>query len=133
MDGTLVLAVEIGAGLVVILLAAGFSAGLAVEDFVAPFVCPFVAFSSTFGTGFAESFFFSVPFEVGIFFSAGCTFSATASGIRSSIAECFLGPSSGAIDCFLAGISLEVSSSILKLVLRLDVLDAPLSALLRPI
>lgn len=130
----MVLAVEIGAGLVVVLLAVGFSAGLTVEDFAAPFVCAFVAFSSTLlGAGFAGSFFFSVPFEVGIFFSAGWAFSTTASGIRSSNAECFLGPSSGAIDCFFAGISLEVSSSILKLVLRLDVLDAPLSALLRPI
>jgi hypothetical protein len=130
-----VFVVEIGASFVV-LLAAGFSTVFATGGLEFPFECDVEAafFSSLDAIGFTISFLARPLPRPNCLSTSIDGVSITVSGIVSSTNELrFLAPNSEAIDCFLSRVSLGLSaSSILKLVLRFDMLGSPLVSLFNP-
>jgi hypothetical protein len=144
LDWAIVFAVDIGEGLVIVLIAAGFSTTLAVVGFEAPFVCPFkgapfVGFLSSDFVGFAVSVVLCLPLGVarGLFSSVfdvpEGVITETSGMVSSIVALCFRAVNSVATDCFLSAMVCGCSSSsMLKLVLLLDRLGSPLGSRFKP-
>ena len=132
LDVAAALAVDIAAGLLDTLLPADFSLGLEAVAFVSPFVP--AGFSMVLlAADLTTSFSFADPLCIAIFLSDACGLSIDDSAVVSSARElrCRL-PISGRIFCLVSDVSLELSPSILKLLLRLDVLGSPLVSLRNP-